>query len=219
METADPVPEAGRFFRIRKNLVLGPQWRALPSSSKVIFPVIGRFCNKQGQAFPSQGKIADLAGCDLKTVRGGMRGLTKLKGFEAQRYVTNRGKLAYRYKLPLPTRHEPGTIFFYHAIVDDLTWADLTPNGKLVYLALRASAYPNTEWARQIFYEQTGGDRYEFALRSLDYSEAEEDALAYVSGISKSRAKMGLDELEESKIIMPDGYGWFVSTRGKFPAK
>lgn len=143
-----------------------------------------------------------------------MRGLSGINGFFANGYVTNRGMFAYRYKVPLPTSGEQGTIFLYHSLVDDFTWADLSPNAKMVYLALRASAYPNTEWARQIFYSQTGGDRYEFALRDLDFSEAEEEALAFVSGISLKRARTGLHELADNQIIRWEGPGWFVSIRG-----
>lgn len=94
----EKIDHIGHFW-FDKKLIENKNWAALKSSSKAIYPVIGCHCNKLGEAFPSEMRIAILSGRTDKIVRKGIIGLEEFPGIKIKNYITKRGRRSKRFTI------------------------------------------------------------------------------------------------------------------------
>ena len=202
------------FFKFRKDLITAGNsiWRGLPLSTKSIYPVIGCHTNASGVAFPSQQTIADLCGCEAKTVREGIKGLLKIPWVELNTKITSRGSMQKVYTIN-PPDEKTKSFSFYKSILESGIWRELSIQYKskaahAVYCTCLAYAYfdydlyaeiePDHEYDLQGFFDP---DCDEYARRPYDFLCAELDVIAHKSGISIPTARKAIQALIDNSLL------------------
>lgn len=191
------------YFRFEKVIIRENIWAKLPQASKAIYPVIGVHCNVKGVAFPSELTIAILSGCTEKTVREGQKGLMGLRGFRIERYITNRGKRAIKYRINPPPMRKGQVFFFHKAVVEGGNWLHLTPTAQALYPVLRTfSFFDYYEYMDRECDEPDYDEECEiFKNRKYDLVNADIQVMAEFAGISIKSIPPAMESLKDNFLI------------------
>jgi len=207
--------DSGGHFWFPKVLIADMNWAVLPSSSKAVFPVLAIHANQNGISFPSEERIAAMAGITQKTAREGLRGL---KGFPAymhcQARTTSQGKRGKQHHLMLPKADtERGKAFpFHRIIIEGGNWSRLLPSAKALYVVMRYFGYFDQDLYQEhedpdfSFTDDCRSDL--FSSRRCDFCNAEYVQLARHAGIHRNKVSSAIDDLVRHhllKLIREDG--------------
>ncbi len=185
------------FLKVSLAMLRSPQFAGLPHSAKAAYPAIGCHCNRYGEAWPGQDRIADLAGIDRKTVCKGITALEKMTWFRTVPGPVNRfGKRRLEFKLTLPGPKAKGVTFFYNELVKSGLWARLSMPAKSFYWALRAYCFFDLEATCN-----DGEPDEWYRNREAEIVEADEDVLASHAGIGIRTLRKTLSELEDYDLV------------------
>jgi len=209
-----------QFFWWDKKLIENLNWSLLPISSKAVFPVIACHVNKEGKAFPSEERIAIMAGVSEKTVRIGIRALENFSGFTYDYYVTKRGKRAKKFTVKLPLSNKRGSAFpFYKFILDAGLWHEMKPAAQALYPVMRYFGFFDLNLYAELENLEIEENDFEevYPNREYDFIEAELGILAEFAGIHRNSVTASLNDLERNFLIEPltDYSGWKVFLKSK----
>ena len=180
-------------------------WKNLPASSKAIYPVIYKFANSSGTAFPSELTIAIMAGVTEKTVRAGLNGLDSFPGFKRLKYITSRGHISYRYRIE-PYGSKGKTFSISHAFFNGGNWSLLTPSAKAIYPVLKNFGFWDFELYRE--HEDSADDALPgnpYTSRLFDFLSPNLSAVEKFSGVNLKSVKSGYQSLRKYHFIEPLG--------------
>jgi len=138
VENVSGVVRQDVFWRFDKKIITDLTWAGLSASAKAALPVIMRHSNKDGRAIPSQERIAEMAGVDLKSV---VRGVKELQDWGPMKVETRWTKKMTRHNTYIL---KPGPLnrsarLFPH-LFDAGIWAGLPPSSKAIFLVLLCGA-------------------------------------------------------------------------------
>jgi hypothetical protein len=177
------------------------------AASKSIYPVIGVHCNPKGVSFPSEETIAILSWRTPKTVRTGIKGLLHYPGFHVERYVTNRGHRANKYKLDAPPDEKGRSFAFYKCVVTGGNWSQLTPGAHALYPVMMTFSFfdfENYEYLENTEFGDNVQDMIEcgyYQRRKYDFCDADIKVMAEFAGIGKSTVVSALISLEQAFLV------------------
>jgi hypothetical protein len=191
------------FIKIPNIYFENMAWARLSTAGKAIYPVIRKFSNKEGICFPSQQTIAIVAGVTEKTVRNGLGSLKKFPGFSIEKYITQRGHYANRYKFESVSPKNSESISIGHPFFNGGNWSQLTPSAKAIYPVLK-----HYKWWDLNLYADLEGDvavpfetKKCFKSRKFDFASPDISILAKISGINRKSVEIGLKSLIEVYFI------------------
>ncbi|HNU72428.1 MAG TPA: hypothetical protein PKL48_12045 [Thermodesulfobacteriota bacterium] len=209
-----------QFFWFDKRLISSMQWAILSKASKAVFPVIACHANKQGQAFPGERTIGNLAGITDKVARAGISGLRDFSHFDYDYYITARGKRAKRYHLQVPQKHDRGASFpFFRYVLDSGAWHEALPTAKALYPVMRHFAgfdvdeYIEAEGKIGLGVD-TDFDEI-WTARKYDFCTADPHVLCEYAGIHRNSLPDALKSLERVCLIDRHEGRWRVYLRTK----
>lgn len=195
------------FFRFPRSLIRDKHWAKLPNSSKRIFPVIAVHAGKKGLAFPGQTTIATLAGCDVKTVRKGIKGLNGFPGIYLDWRLNNWGRREYQYRVKIADPHNP-VFFLYKSFFEGGNWCNLTATAQALFPVLNTfSSFDPLIYIESLEGESAteamelfGSDgllkgRESFDQRAYDFCGLENEDLAEYAGIALRSVNAALESL------------------------
>jgi len=178
-------------------------WATLSKSAQAVLPVLIRHADEAGIAFPSESRLAAMAGLTRKTARAAVRELVSANLVEASPKVSRTGRRTTLYKvrlggadgITLPSLH-----------IDGGNWCCLTPAAKALSMAFRYFAKPRPDLD-----PQEGAwinDTIELADyvrdRDFDYCNAEPSILREFAGIGPRSYGAAIDSLRKGYFIEPD---------------
>ena len=187
------------FMKIPRSYIESGAWKNLSRASKAIYPVIYKHTNSKGSAFPSELTIAILAGVTEKTVREGLGGLDSFPGFKRSKYITPRGRFAYRYQLE-SCKKSVKIFSISHAFFNGGNWSRLSPAAKAIYLVLKHFGW----WDAEIINHSLSSDEVfgsQYSDREYDLITSGRQAVSELSGISYRSIESAYQSLEDNYFI------------------
>lgn len=164
-------------------------WASLPLSAKAVFPVIAVHCDKYGECWPSQKRIAQLAGYTEKSVREGIKALKRacFSGFETSKVVKEGMRWATTiYFVDLCQNTNKGYFPFHKSLITKKKWSRLTHSAQALYPVMRCFGY---------------NDSYGRKYRRYDFCNKDKSFLAELSGISYRSMDSALTNLQCVRLI------------------
>ncbi|MGV7222669.1 MAG: helix-turn-helix domain-containing protein [Nitrospinales bacterium] len=191
------------FIKIPKKYINEGAWARLSQAGKAIYPVIRKFSNEGGSCFPSQLTIAIMAGVTEKTVRQGLDSLNNFPEFFKEKYITQRGRYAYRYRFePAPPKNSD-SISIRHSFFNGGNWSQLLPSAKAIYFVLKRFSWWDldlyAEWQDEVAEPNEYTDFYK--VREFDFANPDLSIIAEFSGITKRTLVPGLISLSDHNFI------------------
>lgn len=204
--------DRGLFFRMSKELLLSSEWAALPPISKAVYPAVAVHADRNGKAFPSVEKIAELTGVDDKAAGTALKAIFDggLPQHRRTTYFTKKGHKAYRYYMPTHTKTK-GAIRLYKNVVYSEAWEKMSISAKAVYIAIQAvSFFHFDQYAdeQEIYAPQKEDDLFE--QRLYDHVSPGMDWLVYNAKRGERTVKKALIELQNTGLIDTTTKPWKV---------
>ena len=233
MFTFPEEPRSG-FFLIPESLIGSPcppegytpaLWSRLTQSAQAVLFVIASHVGDNGMAFPSEERIAGLAGLTRKTVRRALVELEVNQVLKIHHYTARSGRRAKKFEWLLTRNGQ--LMRFYHRVLDQGVWNKFSPSAKSLYLAFRffgrarpdldpnfdADQYDYGTFLSANAEEGAGEEWYEYLReRNYDFCNAEPRVLCDYAGIVRRGFNEAVASLEEIKAVVPfDNEYWQVS--------
>lgn len=219
------------LFWFDKSLIIDGHWAELPKSAKSVFPVIASYCNKQGNAWPSDVTIGILCGRTIASVCRGTKDLSVFWSdiFKTKKPKSTKKKYKKKYILTLPIKPIPEQTFpFYQYIIESGVWCQLKPTAQALYPVIKYFSRFNKrdcEYLEGVSYHDPNEaykkrkyDLLAIGEKNKAYKTITE--LAFYSGISRPSVYSALQDLEKNwlikKYISDDGllyYKVFIKTK------
>lgn len=186
------------FYFMGKRLVLSGQWGAVSQSTRSILPVIMKFADDKGVAFPSHQTIGILAGVSEKTVSQGIKDIPSLEGVRVEPYKAKSGNKAYRYHVPKYSGDD--LIRINQSLFETGYWRELSHTAKSVYIVLRVLAEYDP-WTYEID-EDSESFEESYRLRKWDLLRFESlNQIAKLGGISRHSITAAIQSLKNEGLI------------------
>jgi Helix-turn-helix domain len=184
-----------------KKIVASELWSRLSKAGKTVLPVIVKYSNKQGEAFPSQETIGIISGVTEKTVREGIKNIAKFTDMRIKTYRTIKGNISYKYIIPVSMFEAKGKIRINNALFDSGCWRELSASGKALYIVLRALAeHDDYDYKENGEYDNFGEW---FGQRKYDIVKFQsQNQLAQLAGISRASIPSAVNSLRETKLFI-----------------
>ena len=193
------------FFFVSKEIIVDGTWAKLSHAGKAVLPVILKYRNKNGVAFPSQETIGILAGISEKTVSCGIKSITEFTDIDVKKYRTSKANVSYKYSIPSRMVKLKGGIRTTNALFDSGCWRMLSSTGKSLYFVLRTLAEPDKldyheDEEFSDFKEWYGQREYDLvAFQSISQ-------LAKLAGISRPSMKKAVASLRKNRLLTDMDY-------------
>lgn len=186
-------------------------WYGLGRSDQALLPVLLRHFDGQGEAWPSEGRLAAMSGLTRKSVREAANRLRFNGIIDIERRVTRAGRRAKRYVMSSPD--ESYGVPCPSIFIDGGNWSELTPAARALVIPMRFfarprpdldpdySAWPNEdEWGEYLNEDEWGEYLGE---RNFDYCKAEPAVLREFAGIGPRVYKAAIKSLVDESFIEP----------------
>lgn len=203
----EDIDNRGCLF-ISKKIIIDGTWAKLSLAGKTVLPVIIKYRNEKGIAFPSQETIAILAGVSEKTVSCGIKNIEKITNISAKRYWTTKGNISYKYFIPSSITKSEARIRINNTLFGTGCWRMLSSSGKALYIVLRTIA----DCDESDYEEKKGLDDSENNMSDRFkkwYGQREYDIVAFtskkqlaeLSGISRPSINKAVESLRETGLL------------------
>lgn len=177
-------------------------WSGLGRSAQALLPVILRHTDEKGVAFPSEGRLAAMAGLTRKTVRSAAKELEGYQLLSIFKRVSRAGRRLNSYHI---TKLCSDGIQLPSIFIDSGLWSELTPAAKSLSIAFRLFGQPRPDLDPE-FGEWLKGEDWEAYLngRDADYCNAEPSVLRNFAGIGPRVWGSAIQSLQKHYFIEPD---------------
>lgn len=187
-------------------------WATLGRPEQAVLVVLLRHTNESGYAYPSEGRLAAMAGLTRKTVRQAAKKLKERQLIEISYRVTREGRRSKAYQFKIP----PGDqgINMPSIFIDGGLWCCLKPASKSLAVVFRLLSKPRPDLDPDFDDENhdygtwldEDPERWRDYLeqRENDFCNAEPCVLRELAGIGPRVYPDALRDLERYHFIKPD---------------
>lgn len=209
------------FNKFSREWVFEWHWANLSLPAKSILIALLAHRDKDGEAFPGNTRLSQLAGLGQTTTTKALNELCKNKVFGIKRNKEKASLIGFKYKYTIkPKEYKNDTTFFIHNFLLHTNgnpickWSELSLIAKALYIALRAFGTPLLDITDDEDIKDY--DPEEYKKRKWDYVLKDKigyDCMMKAAGISKRSFFQARKELKKKGLLKENSKYWEIKIK------